>query len=74
MHVQPVKKKKIKREIKILENLRQGTNIIGLLAIVKDPVVSSCVSLTDSATSYITLCGIMVQYLTCLTHSKEVPH
>ena len=36
---QPVKKKKIKREIKILENLRGGTNVITLLAIVKDPVV-----------------------------------
>lgn len=38
--LQPVKKKKIKREITILENLRHGTNIIGLLCIVKDPVVS----------------------------------
>jgi len=37
---QPVKKSKIKREIKILENLRGGTNIINLLAVVKDPVVS----------------------------------
>lgn len=36
--LKPVKKKKIKREIKILENLRNGTNIINLLAIVKDPV------------------------------------
>lgn len=36
---QPVKKKKIKREIKILENLRGGPNIISLLDIVKDPVV-----------------------------------
>lgn len=36
---QPVKKKKIKREIKILENLRGGPNIITLLDIVKDPVV-----------------------------------
>ncbi|NXF42081.1 CSK21 kinase, partial [Nyctibius bracteatus] len=35
---QPVKKKKIKREIKILENLRGGPNIISLLDIVKDPV------------------------------------
>lgn len=35
---QPVKKKKIKREIKILENLRGGTNIITLEAVVKDPV------------------------------------
>lgn len=38
--LQPVKKKKIKREIKILENLRGGPNIITLLDIVKDPVVS----------------------------------
>lgn len=37
---QPVKKKKIKREIKILENLRGGPNIISLIDIVKDPVVS----------------------------------
>lgn len=37
---QPVKKKKIKREIKILENLRGGTNIIRLVDTVKDPVVS----------------------------------
>ncbi|XP_072364061.1 casein kinase II subunit alpha isoform X1 [Scyliorhinus torazame] len=35
---QPVKKKKIKREIKILENLRGGPNVINLLDIVKDPV------------------------------------
>ena len=33
-----MKKKKIKREIKILENLRGGTNIITLQAVVKDPV------------------------------------
>uniref|UniRef100_A0A672KLU5 non-specific serine/threonine protein kinase n=1 Tax=Sinocyclocheilus grahami TaxID=75366 RepID=A0A672KLU5_SINGR len=38
--LKPVKKKKIKREIKILENLRGGPNIIALLDIVKDPVVS----------------------------------
>jgi len=36
---QPVKKKKIKREIKILENLRGGPNIIALQAVVKDAVV-----------------------------------
>lgn len=36
--LKPVKKKKIKREIKILENLRGGTNIIGLHAVVKDPI------------------------------------
>uniref|UniRef100_A0A8C7U5Q1 non-specific serine/threonine protein kinase n=1 Tax=Oncorhynchus mykiss TaxID=8022 RepID=A0A8C7U5Q1_ONCMY len=38
--LKPVKKKKIKREIKILENLRGGPNIISLKDIVKDPVVS----------------------------------
>lgn len=36
--LKPVKKKKIKREIKILENLRGGTNIITLQSVVKDPV------------------------------------
>lgn len=36
-----MKKKKIKREIKILENLRGGPNIISLIDIVKDPVVST---------------------------------
>ncbi len=35
-----MKKKKIKREIKILENLRGGPNIINLLDVVKDPVVN----------------------------------
>jgi len=32
--LKPVKKKKIKREIKILENLRGGTNIISLHVII----------------------------------------
>ncbi|XP_033929209.1 protein NDRG4-like isoform X2 [Melopsittacus undulatus] len=36
--LKPVKKKKIKREVKILENLRGGTNIINLVDTVKDPV------------------------------------
>ncbi|KAL3307815.1 hypothetical protein Ciccas_013661, partial [Cichlidogyrus casuarinus] len=36
--LKPVKKKKIKREIKILENLRGVTNIISLQAVVKDPI------------------------------------
>lgn len=40
---QPVKKKKIKREIKILENLRGGTNIIRLVDTVKDPVVGQLI-------------------------------
>merc|ERR1712198_465408 len=36
--LKPVKKNKIKREIKILENLRGGTNVISLHGVVKDPV------------------------------------
>ena len=35
--LKPVKKKKIKREIKILQNLCNGPNIITLLDIVRDP-------------------------------------
>jgi serine/threonine protein kinase len=35
--LKPVKKKKIKREIKILQNLVGGPNIITLLDIVRDP-------------------------------------
>ena len=39
--LKPVKKKKIKREIKILQNLRNGPNIITLYDVVKDPIVSA---------------------------------
>lgn len=39
--LKPVKKKKIKREIKILQNLSGGVNIIGLLDIVRDPMVKT---------------------------------
>jgi serine/threonine protein kinase len=35
--LKPVKKKKIKREIKILQNLTNGPNIIKLLDVVRDP-------------------------------------
>ncbi|RHZ33186.1 hypothetical protein DYB26_007393, partial [Aphanomyces astaci] len=35
--LKPVKKKKIKREIKILQNLSGGTNIVQLLDVVRDP-------------------------------------
>ena len=37
--LKPVKKKKIKREIKILQNLRNGPNIVALYDVVKDPIV-----------------------------------
>ena len=35
--LKPVKKKKIKREIKILQNLAGGANVIALLDVVRDP-------------------------------------
>ncbi len=38
--LKPVKKKKIKREIKILQNLAGGPNIVALLDVVRDPQVS----------------------------------
>ena len=38
--LKPVKKKKIKREIKILQNLAGGPNVIALLDVVRDPQVS----------------------------------
>ena len=39
--LKPVKKKKIKREIKILQNLSGGPNIIALLDVVRDSQVGS---------------------------------
>ena len=51
--LKPVKKKKIKREIKILQNLSGGPNIVALLDVVRDSQVSSafsCAHFTDTAT------------------------
>lgn len=39
--LKPVKKKKIKREIKILQNLAGGPNIVALLDVVRDNQVST---------------------------------
>ena len=39
--LKPVKKKKIKREIKILQNLAGGPNVVGLLDVVRDAQVSN---------------------------------
>jgi len=36
--LKPVKKKKIKREIKILQNVAKGPNIVALLDVVRDPL------------------------------------
>jgi casein kinase II subunit alpha len=66
--LQPVKKKKIKREIKILENLRGGTNIISLQAVVKDPVsrtpalIFEHVNNTDFKALYQTLTDFDIRY------------
>jgi casein kinase II subunit alpha len=63
-----VKKKKIKREIKILENLRGGTNIITLQAVVKDPVsrtpalIFEHVNNTDFKQLYQTLTDYDIRY------------
>lgn len=43
--LKPVKKKKIKREIKILQNLAGGPNIVALLDVVRDSqVITSSIS------------------------------
>ena len=67
--LQPVKKKKIKREIKILENLRGGTNKITLQAVVKDPVsrtpalIFEHVNNTDFKQLYQTLSDYDIRYI-----------
>ena len=66
--LKPVKKKKIKREIKILMNLRGGPNIIDLVDVVRDPisktpaVVFEHVNNTDFKTLYPTLGDMDVRY------------
>uniref|UniRef100_A0A4W6D462 non-specific serine/threonine protein kinase n=1 Tax=Lates calcarifer TaxID=8187 RepID=A0A4W6D462_LATCA len=69
--LKPVKKKKIKREIKILENLRGGPNIISLVDIVKDPVsrtpalVFEHVNNTDFKQLYQTLTDYDIRFYMC---------
>ncbi|VDN50309.1 unnamed protein product [Dracunculus medinensis] len=66
--LKPVKKKKIKREIKILENLRGGTNIITLLDVVKDPIsrtpalIFEYINNTDFKILYQTLTDYDIRY------------
>lgn len=56
--LKPVKKKKIKREIKILQNLAGGPNIVTLLDVVRDPtskipsLVFECVQNLDFKVLY----------------------
>jgi casein kinase II subunit alpha len=66
--LKPVKKKKIKREIKILENLNGGTNVISLLDVVKDPIsrtpalIFEYVNNTDFKQLYQTLTDFDIRY------------
>lgn len=66
--LKPVKKKKIKREIKILENLRGGPNIIQLLDVVRDPnsktpsLIFEFVNNSDFKTLYPTLSDFEIRY------------
>jgi len=49
--LKPVKKKKIKREIKILQNLSGGPNIVALLDVVRDSQVNHLSSISKPDTS-----------------------
>jgi casein kinase II subunit alpha len=66
--LKPVKKKKIKREIKILQNLCGAPNIIKLLDIVRDPhsktpsLIFEYVNNTDFRVLYPTLCDHDIRY------------
>jgi len=66
--LKPVKKKKIKREIKILQNLCGGTNVIKLLDVVRDPqtktpsLIFEHVNNTDFKLLYPTLSDYDVRY------------
>lgn len=66
--LKPVKKKKIKREIKILQNLWGGDNIIKLLDVVRDPqsktpsLVFEFIDNTDFKVLYPTLTDMEIRY------------
>jgi len=66
--LKPVKKKKIKREIRILQNLAGGTNIIQLFDIIRDPLTETpslifeFVDNMDFKTLYPTLTDYDIRY------------
>ncbi|KAI8826993.1 Pkinase-domain-containing protein [Fimicolochytrium jonesii] len=66
--LKPVKKKKIKREIKILQTLAGGPNVVGLLDVVRDPqsktpaLIFEHVNNTDFKTLYPKLTDLEVRY------------
>jgi len=85
--LKPVKKKKIKREIKILQNVAKGPNIITLLDVVRDPLtktpslVFEYVNNTDWKTLYPKLSLYDVRFYICevlkaldYSHSQGLMH
>ncbi|PNS18025.1 Casein kinase II subunit alpha [Sphaceloma murrayae] len=85
--LKPVKKKKIKREIKILQNLSGGPNIVALLDVVRDSqsktpsLIFECVNNTDFRSLYPKFVDYDVRYyiyelLKALDfcHSKGIMH
>jgi len=85
--LKPVKKKKIKREIKILQNLCGGPNIIGLLDVARDPIsktpslVFEHVNNADFKSLYPTLTDIDIRFYILeilkaldFCHSKGIMH
>ena len=85
--LKPVKKRKIKREIKILQNLKGGPNIVTLLETVRDPASKSpslifeCINNTDFKSLFPSLTDMDIRYymyelLKALDycHSKGIMH
>jgi casein kinase II subunit alpha len=66
--LKPVKKKKIKREIKILQNLAGGPNIVSLLDVVRDPtskvpsLIFECVNNLDFKVLYPRFADFDIRY------------
>lgn len=71
--LKPVKKKKIKREIKILQNLSGGPNIVALLDVVRDNQVN-ITSTRDVARKTWICTVILVQRLTTDTQHRARRH
>ena len=68
MVLKPVKKKKIKREIKILQNLMGGPNVVQLIDVVRDPqsktpsIITEYIDNTDFKVLYPTFSDYDVRY------------
>lgn len=58
--LKPVKKKKIKREIKILQNLAGGPNVVALLDVVRDSQVRISLALSRARVDCVAICIAIV--------------